>query len=177
MEIGNPSFAFVKNSGIQDGRPFYVAHYLRQAFGLFEEFVSLESRDGGERVPRARLGQGDNIVGHRIDAEIVLIKILHDKCVAEFGYVYDAVDVVGKFGVILQGESITSRRDETALNVGAVDQRILVLEVIRFQARPTIVVFAVFDFGIEANPDTSTCAVIKAQRSFYVVANGKRDLR
>ena len=132
MEIGDPGFAFIKDGAAKKSVPFDIEHHFGQTLGLLEEFVGLETSDRGQCVKRIGFGDGDHIVGNRVDPELALIEILEHERITQLCHIDDAINVFSEIGVIFQRCAIAPGRNRAARQSRSIEQRILVLDIISF---------------------------------------------
>src|ERR1700730_15418373 len=116
MQLSGTGLALVKDWTSKYWLPLNVQHHFRQTLRLFEEIVCLETCDCGESVQRIRLGDGNDIIGNRVNSEFTLIKILHYERVAELGDIHDSVDVLGDIGCVLQAQPVALSAEVAALD-------------------------------------------------------------
>src|SRR5437773_746990 len=90
--------------------------------------------------------------------------------------VSDAVDVFGKIRPILQAEPVTPGRNTRSWHSRVIYVRILVLDVIRLDLGPAVVVFSIFDSGIKTNGHTTPPPIIEPDPALDIVGDGERDL-
>ncbi|KAF5408982.1 MAG: hypothetical protein Udaeo2_08470 [Candidatus Udaeobacter sp.] len=140
---------------------FDVQHNFRLAFGCGEKLIRLKTFDRRERIKRIRLCHRDHVVWNGIDAELPLKEILHNKLIAELGEIGDAINIVCKVGRICQANPVSSGRNVFSRNVGFIQVRILVLEIIRFEPR-LAVVEVIYD-RIKAHGDTAPAPIIEPE--------------
>ena len=109
---------------------FDVQYHFRLAFSCGEKLIRLKALDGRQGIKRVRLCHREHIVRNRIDAELPLEEVLHHVLVTQLGQIGDAVNVICKVGRICQANPVSPGRNVFSRNVGFIQVRVLVLQII-----------------------------------------------
>src|SRR5229473_3339811 len=156
---------------------FDVEHDLRQALRCLKEIICLETSDRGERVKRVGLSHRNHVVRIGIDSKFTLIKILHQKRVAQLRDIHDSGDVFGEIGRVLQGQAVSVRQYLTARNGGRINVRVLVVDVIGLDLEITRFVLSVINVRIKPDRGAAASAIIQSKPAFNIVGDWKCELR
>ena len=143
VKFGYTGFALVINWPAEKRMTFYVEHHFGQTFGFLEKFVRLKPSDRRQRVKGIRFCNCNHVVRLRIYPKFTLIKILHDKRIAQFCDVDRPVNIIGKEIAILERDSIARTGNVAARERRLVHFGIEIIEQISAQFRPALVVFAI----------------------------------
>ena len=105
-----------------------------------------------------------------------MVKVLHDKCVAQLGNVSDAVDIVGKVRAIFNAQSVAPGGDRSSGHSRAIDQRVLVLYVVSLELGHAVIALAVADVRFKSDRWTAAATIIEPDPSFDMIGDGKSYL-
>src|SRR5260370_29576791 len=136
LQISNAGLPFIKNGSPEKCVTLNVQYHFWQTFCCGEELVCLEASDARERVKWVCLCQRDDVVRHRIDPKLTLVKILHNERIAHFCDVRDTVDALGKISPIFQAEPVSPCRNGRARRGRLIHVWVLILYVIGFEPDP-----------------------------------------
>ena len=153
---------------------FDVQYHFRLAFSCGEKLVRLKALDGRQGIKRVRLCHREHIVRNRIDAELTLEEVLHHVLVTQLGQIGDAVNVICKVGRICQANPVSPGRNVFSRNVGFIQVRVLVLEVVCFE--PRLAVVEVIHGRIQAHGYTAPAPIIEPEPPLNVVCDWEGHL-
>src|SRR6266496_892970 len=173
-QIGKAGLAFIENGSTKKGMTFDVQYDFRLAFSCGEKLIRLKTFDCCQGIERIRLCHRDHIVRNRIDAELPLEEILHYVWIAELGEIGDAINIVYKVGRICQANPVSPGRNVFSRNVGFIQVRVLILEVVCFE--PRLAVIVVIHGRIQAHGYTAPAPIIEPEPPLNVVCDWEGHL-
>ena len=140
---------------------FDVQYHFRLAFCCSEKLVRLKTLDSRQGVKRVRLCHREHIVRNGIDAKLTLEEVLHHVLVTQLGEIGDAINIVCKVGRICEANPVSPGGNVLSRNVGFIQVRVLILEVIRFQ--PCLAVVEIIHGRIQAHGYTAPASIIEPE--------------
>ena len=106
-----------------------VQHHFRLTFCGGEEIVRLKTLDPGESKKRICLCYCDDVVRNGINPKLSLEEILHHVLVAQLRNIRDAVDGIGKVGVVFEAEPVSRFRHTCSWYIRLIDVGVLIVDI------------------------------------------------